>query len=295
MAEPSTTTTTGAAPARPTASALDPMVPWPAVVRDRRGELPDTVTLTLAPLDASRWHGFRPGQFTMMYLPGVGEIPVSISGDPADPATIVQTIRAVGRVSEALCALRPGAAIGLRGPFGTPWPIAEARGNDVLIVAGGLGLAPTRPILYEVLANRAAYGSVSLLYGTRSPEALLFREELGRWRARLDLEVEVTVDHAGPDWRGRVGVVTRLLPSAPFEPAETSAFVCGPEIMMRVVARELAAAGIPDAQIWLSLERSMKCGVGYCGHCQLGPDFLCKDGPVLSLAHLGGRLAIREL
>lgn len=257
-------------------------------------ELPDTVTYHL---DADDTGGFRfaPGQFNMLYLFGTGEVPISISGDPAHPGVLVHTIRSVGAVTRPLCALGRGAVLGVRGPFGTAWPTADARGRDVLFVAGGLGLAPLRPAILEVLANRGAYGRVTVLYGTRSPESILFRKEIERWRGRLDCQVEVTVDRAGTDFRGHVGVVTALLDRAQISPERTVAMVCGPEIMMRFTARDLAAKGVPRESIFLSVERSMKCGIGLCGHCQLGPTFACKDGPVMPYDRAGRLLAVREL
>ena len=177
----------------------------------------------------------------MMYMFGVGEIPVSISGDASDPSRLVQTIRSVGAVSEAVTALKAGDLLGLRGPFGTAWPTEELAGQDVVVVAGGLGLAPLRPSIYHLLANRGQFGKVVLLYGTRSPEEILYRRQLETWRRRLDVEIEVTVDHAGSDWRGNVGVVTRLIPKLAIDVHHATALVCGPEVMMR-----FAAAGLHD-------------------------------------------------
>lgn len=270
------------------------MVPRMMRVKRVIRELPDIVTYHL---DADDTGGFRfaPGQFNMLYLFGTGEVPISISGDPAAPGELVHTIRAVGAVTRPLCELGRGALLGVRGPFGTPWPTAEARGKDVLIVAGGLGLAPLRPAILEVLANREAYGRVTILYGTRNPESILFRKELERWRGRLDAVVEVTVDRAGVDFRGHVGVATALLDRVDIDPERSVAMVCGPEIMMRFTARDLAAKGVPRESIHLSVERSMKCGVGLCGHCQFGPTFACKDGPVMRYDRIARLLGIREV
>ncbi|WP_179243979.1 FAD/NAD(P)-binding protein [Tistlia consotensis] len=275
------------------AAATDPMLPAVARVVGRRRETADVWTLEVAPPDG--WAGFAPGQFNMLYLPGLGEVPISMSGDPAAPGPIRHTVRAVGAVSAALAALRPGAAVGLRGPYGSAWPVAEAAGADVVVMAGGLGLAPLRPALYRLRAERARYGRVALLYGTRSPADILFRRELERWRRQLDLEIEVTVDRAAGDWRGSVGVVTRLLPRIAFEPVSSVALVCGPEVMMRFAADALLDAGVPEPRIHLSMERNMRCAIGQCGHCQFGADFVCKDGPVMSYDRLRARLKIREL
>lgn len=268
------------------------MVPTLARITRRWRDLPDIVSFEL---ESQGWQGFAPGQFNMLAVFGVGEIPISISGPTADPSKIVHTVRSVGPVSKALADLPAGAILGLRGPFGTPWPVDRARGRDVVVVAGGLGLAPVRPILYELLANRALYGKVTLLYGARSPAEVLFSRELSEWRSRLDLGVEVTVDRATEEWRGHVGVVTALMPAADFDPARTTAFVCGPEIMMRFAAHALTDRGVPATEVFLSMERNMHCAVGLCGHCQLGPVFVCKDGPVFDWQTLKPLMAVKEL
>lgn len=273
--------------------AADPMVPTPArVVRVRR-ELTDVWTIDIEAGAAG--FPFAPGQFNMLYAFGVGEAAISISGDPAKPQTLVHTVRAVGKVSAALARLKPGEFVGLRGPFGVGWPTEQAAGFDVVLIAGGLGLAPLRPTLYRLIATRERYGRIILLCGARSPRDILFRAELERWRHRLDLDVEVTVDHATPDWRGNVGVVTALIARAAFDHRHTIAMVCGPEIMMRFAAAELAKSGVSDEAIYLSMERNMKCAIGHCGHCQFGGDFVCKDGPVMTYRHLRDRLARSEI
>ncbi|GKY87307.1 FAD/NAD(P)-binding protein [Sinisalibacter aestuarii] len=270
----------------------DPMVPVLARVTRRIHELSDIVTFEM---EVDGWQGFAPGQFNMLSVFGVGEVPISISGPLSDRSKIIHTIRDVGPVSHALCALRKGAVLGLRGPYGAPWPVEAARGRDVVVVAGGLGLAPVRPILYELIENRDRYGKVTLLYGARSPREILFAEELGQWRSRLDLGVEVSVDRGDEHWHGHVGVVTGLLRAADFDPANTTAFVCGPEIMMRFAANGLVEAGMAATDIHLSMERNMQCGIGLCGHCQLGPVFVCKDGPVFDWAFLKPLMAVKEL
>jgi NAD(P)H-flavin reductase len=185
--------------------------------------------------------------------------------------------------------------LGLRGPYGTPWPVESAEGNDVVFVAGGLGLAPLRPAIYHVLARREQYGRVVVLYGTRSPSDILFRHEVERWRRRLDLEILVTVDRADADWRGDVGVVPRLIGRAGFDPHAVVAMVCGPEVMMRFTANGLHAAGVALDHIYLSMERNMKCAIGLCGHCQFGPDFVCKDGPVMRYDRIADIMTVREI
>jgi NAD(P)H-flavin reductase len=241
----------------------------------------ETFTLELEPTDGNGVPAFAAGQCNMLYVFGIGEVPISISGDPTRPQPLVHTVRAVGAVTRAICTLQRGAVLGVRGPFGSAWPMAEAVGKDVVLVAGGLGLAPLRPALYHVLAQREQYGKVVLIYGTRSPEALLYRRQLEHWRARFDLEVLVTVDRATRAWGGSVGVVTKLVARAPFDPSETVAMLCGPEAMMRFTVMALQQRGVAEDHIFVSMERNMKCAIGLCGHCQFGPTFLCKDGPVL--------------
>jgi NAD(P)H-flavin reductase len=252
------------------------------------------VTLGLEP-PAGTAYAFRPGQFNMLYAAGVGEVPISVSGDPAAPVPVWHTIRDVGPVTHALCSLRPGQAAGMRGPYGTAWPVDQAAGGDMVIVAGGLGLPPLRGAIYHVLARRGSYGRVVLLYGARTPDDLLFTDELTQWRSRFDLEVEVTVDAATPSWRGDVGVVPDLIKRVRFDPSDATAFVVGPEIMERFTVRALLSAGVPADRLFVSLERNMECAVGMCGHCQLGPFLLCRDGPVVCHQSVGPWLRPREL
>ena len=274
---------------------LDPMLPVPYRVRQTRRETGDTFTLGLSPAAGGGSFAFAAGQFNMLYVPGVGEVPISISGDPGEPAPLVHTTRAVGAVTRAMRQLKRGDVIGVRGPYGVSWPVAEAEGNDVVMVAGGIGLPPLRPALYHLLRHRERYGKIVLLYGTRTPADILYRRELEQWRARFDLEVRVTVDRATGDWRGHVGVVTALIPKAGFDRINTVAMVCGPEVMMRHAAMDLEKHGVAPTGIYLSMERNMKCGVALCGHCQLGPAFACKDGPVFRYDRVRELLAIREI
>jgi NAD(P)H-flavin reductase len=275
--------------------ALDPMLPAPWRIQEVRRETADTFTLALAPESPAPAPGFAAGQFNMLYVFGVGEVPISISGDPLAPSPLTHTTRAVGPVTRAMQKLKVGDSLGVRGPYGSGWPLGEAAGRDVVIVAGGIGLAPLRPVLCHILARRADFGRVVLLYGTRTPRDILFRAELRRWSARRDMHVHVTVDRAVGKWRGNVGVVTALIPHAPFEPSNTVAMVCGPEIMMRFTARELRKRGVPPERVFVSLERNMKCAIGFCGHCQYGPAFVCRDGPVFRYDHVKPLLNVREL
>ncbi|MGJ0393609.1 MAG: FAD/NAD(P)-binding protein [Methylocystis sp.] len=270
-----------------------PMVPQIAHVRRRRHDAPDAWTLELDMANGERFL-YAPGQFNMLTAFGVGEAAISVSGDPAE-GPLIHTIRAVGPVSKALTQLGAGDPVGVRGPFGVGWPMAQAEGKDVLVVAGGLGLAPLRPALYRLLSERARYGKVTLLFGARRPEDILFRHEVERWRGRFDIDVEVTVDHATDGWRGNVGVVTTLISRHDIDPSKTVAMVCGPEVMMRFVAMALMDKGLGEEAIYLSMERNMKCAIGHCGHCQLGPTFICRDGPVFTYARLKPLLAVKEL
>jgi NAD(P)H-flavin reductase len=272
----------------------DPFVPQLYRVEAVRRELSDTVTLDLKRAAGER-PPFQPGQFNMLYVFGVGEVPISMSGDSAHNPAFVHTVREVGAVSGAIAMLEAGATLGLRGPFGTSWPVTEAEGADVVIVAGGLGIAPLRPAIYAIMANRKHYGRVGILFGSRNPGDILYRHELEEWRRRLDVEIEVTVDHADADWRGNVGVVSALVPRFIFDPEETFALVCGPEVMMRFTVSALRDRRVAAERIYLSMERNMKCAVGLCGHCQFGSAFICKDGPVMRYDRIAGIFAMREI
>src|SRR3954454_24558272 len=275
-----------AEPARATGA----MVPVPYRVARRANETHDAWTLELEPAGAAALPPFAPGQFAMLYAFGKGEVPISVSALP-----LVHTIRAAGTISAALCAADPGDVLGVRGPFGTAWPVEAAAGADVVVLAGGIGLAPLRPVVHHVLAHRERYGRVVVLCGARSPEELLYPAELERWRGRFDVQVEVAVDQAAAGWHGRVGVVTTLVPRADFDPDHTVAMLCGPEVMMRFGVAALQERGVPPETIYVSLERSMKCAIRLCGHCQLGPEFICHDAPVFTWDRVEPLLRVREL
>ena len=280
-------------PTNTATAAADPMVPYITRVRRRRRDAPRVWTLDIEVQEIEPT--FAPGQFNMLTVFGVGEVPISLSGDPAAPDCLVHTIRAVGPVSAALTRLSPGDTVGLRGPFGVGWPMAEAVGRDVVVVAGGLGLAPLRPALYRLLAERSRYGKIILLYGTRSPGDILFRRELESWRRRLDIDIKVTVDHADSDWHGHVGIVTTLVTRAVYDPLHAIALVCGPEVMMRFAIAALCDTGIGDISIYLLMERNMKCAIGFCGHCQLGTVFVCRDGPVFRYDRVQTLVGLKEI
>jgi NAD(P)H-flavin reductase len=276
-------------------ASLDPMHTVAFRVERVRADNDDTFTLELTPPPGATVRPFRPGQFNMLYVFGVGEVPISISGDPSRPDTLVHTTREVGAVTRAMRALAPGDTIGVRGPFGSSWPVDAAVGRDVVLIAGGIGLPPLRPALYHVLAHREHYGRIVVLYGARTPEDLLFRDEIVEWRSHLDLEVHVTVDRATGNWRGNVGVVTPLVRRAPMDPRRSVAMICGPEIMIRAACQELSRRGVSPADTFVSLERNMKCAVGLCGHCQLGPHLVCRDGPVFPYDQVERLLATWEV
>jgi len=273
----------------------EPMLSTPYRIQRVKQETDDTFTLELAPADSGEGHAFAPGQFNMLYVYGVGEVPISISSDPGDSPVIQHTTRVVGTVTKAMRLLKRGDMLGIRGPYGTHWPVENATGRDIVIVAGGIGLAPLRPALYRLMAQREKYRKIVLLYGTRTPEDILYRHELEHWRGKFDLEIQVTVDRAASTWRSNVGVVTSMIPRAPFDPSNTAAFICGPEVMMRFTAMELQKRGVAMDRTFVSMERNMKCGIGLCGHCQFGPVFTCKDGPVFSFDRIAALLGRAEV
>jgi NAD(P)H-flavin reductase len=265
----------------------DPMQPLIATIAGIDPEADSVATFWLRLQDAATRaaYSFQPGQFNMLYLPGFGEVAISLSSDPGSPRLLGHTIRRTGVVTRGLERLRTGDVLGVRGPFGTSWPVAQAVGRDLLLVAGGIGLAPLRPVIFHLLARRSDYGRVALLYGARTPADLLYTHDFELWR-QAGIDVHATVDRPDAAWPGAVGVVPMLLYKLRPDPVRTVVMTCGPEIMMRFVVYEALARRIPPASIYLSMERNMKCGIGLCGHCQFGPAFVCREGPVFSYASI---------
>jgi NAD(P)H-flavin reductase len=279
----------------PDLAGIDPMLPRFLRVRRVLKETRDTITLEFD--DSRAAPRFAAGQFNMLYLFGAGEVAISISGSPARPGTLVHTIRGVGTVTAPLMRARRGDVLGVRGPYGSAWPVEEAAGTgcDVVLLAGGIGMAPLRPVIYEVLRRRRDFGRLIIFYGARTPADLLYRKELAQWRTHPGVTEKLIVDRAGKGWSGRAGVLTDLLGAVEFDPAQTIAMVCGPEVMMRFAYRELLRRGVPAHRVHVSLERNMKCAVGFCGHCQFGPHFICKDGPVFRADRVEPLLLVRGL
>lgn len=233
---------------------------------------------------------FLPGQFNMVGIPGVGEAPISLSSEPGQKNKIEHTIRAVGRVTEAVAQRKEGEWLQIRGPYGRGWPIEDARGKNILVVAGGIGLAPLRGFLHQVWKNRQDFGKVVILYGARTPNDFLFKQELSAWRKEPNTQLLLTVDEVSPPvrWKENQGVVTTLFDRMDISPHNTLALICGPEIMMRFVAVGLLQRGYVSSRLYLSLERRIKCGVAQCGHCQIGPKYVCRDGPVFPYEEIRG-------
>jgi len=248
----------------------------------REAEGIDTYRLCFVDEQVRRSFRFAAGQFNMVYLFGVGEVAISIVSDPDEPQCLDHTIRVVGRVTKAIARLQPGDELGIRGPFGQGWPLLDAaQGKEVVIVTGGLGCAPVVGAIEYIFRRRTQYGSVKILHGVKTPHDLLYRERFDAWRRQPDTEVLLTSDQPDKTWCYHIGVVTELFEQVRVDPARTIVLMCGPEIMMRLGVPILMQRGIPATAIYVSLERHMECGIGLCGHCQMGPYFLCKDGPVM--------------
>ncbi|MEM2906331.1 MAG: FAD/NAD(P)-binding protein [Candidatus Bathyarchaeia archaeon] len=268
----------------------NPYLPRPAQITEVIEENRNVKTYALKALDNSEGGiTFKPGNFTILSLLGVGEAAFSVSSDPARTDGFENTVRRVGLVTSALFRLKPGDKVGFRGPYGNSWPLEKAVGMDLLIIGGGIGLAPLRPVIKHVAKHRGLYGRIYLLYGARTIGDMIFTREFSSWHKTPGMTLLLTVDEAptSTEWNGSVGVVTNLLDDVKVDPATTLAFVCGPEVMMKFSVEKLTRMGFPPGSIYVSLERRMKCGVAKCGHCQIGPKYVCRDGPVFSLAEIG--------
>jgi NAD(P)H-flavin reductase len=274
---------------------VDPMLPRPFRVVDVHYESPNVRTLLMEPADGGPSIVFDAGQIGMISLPGVGEVPISFSSDPRDHQRVTMTIRAVGAVTVGLTSLSRGSIVGLRGPYGTAWPIDEAADRDMLVITGGLGLCPLRSLVVEAAARRSVLRSLTVIHGARSPSDLLFKVDLEKWRRRPELDVLLTVDHADPGWHGNVGVPTTLFDRAIKDPANTIAMLCGPDVMLRIVGQALIDWGVPADRVWVTMERNMKCGIGLCGHCQMGPLFVCRDGPIFRFDRVSHLFSVEEV
>lgn len=262
---------------------VNPYAIYPATIVEKVRESEDinTYRVQLVDEEARRRFRFKAGQFNMVYLFGVGEVAISIVSDPDEPEFLDHTIRTVGRVTKAITDLQPGETLGIRGPFGKGWPLEEAKGRNVVIVTGGLGCAPVVGAIEYIFRRRAQYGSIKILHGVKTPYDLLYRERFDQWRRVPDTEVLLTSDQPDKTWGYHIGVVTELFERVTIDPAKSIVLMCGPEIMMRLGVPILMRRGIPATAVYVSLERHMECGIGLCGHCQMGPHFLCKDGPVM--------------
>lgn len=273
----------------------DPMIPKLYRISSHQEETADTFTIELYPVDSNTKFSFKPGQFCMLHAFGIGESAISISGDPAKENVIIHTIKQLGSVTKILEALNLGATIGVRGPFGSTWPVQETVGKNVVIVAGGIGLAPLRPMIYHIQANRDKYKKVWLFYGARTTKDLVYEDEIAEWRKQKNLDIHLTVDHGSLLWRGSVGTVTALMEKITVDVNNTVALICGPEIMIYYAALCLEKMGLSKEEIYVSMERNMQCGVGFCGHCMCGSKFICKDGPVFKYSDAEQLLKVREL
>lgn len=272
------------------------MIPQLYRIEGRTEEYPGTFTLKLSAEQGramSQSRAWSPGQFNMLYAFGAGEVPISMSGPVSPEGALVHTIRTQGLVTRALGRLQEGEQVGVRGPFGSDWPLDRAKGRDLLVIAGGLGLAPLRPVIYSLQQKKRRTRRLRLFYGARRPEERLYPSELAQWRQGM--EVVQSVDHADTGWPGHIGVITGPLAAAQIEAEKSVAFVCGPEIMMRFCIQALIRKGLPESAIYLSMERNMKCATGHCGHCQWGPNFICKDGPVFCYRDIRQWFDIRAL
>jgi len=262
-------------------------LPQQAVITDRVQESPDTFTMRLSLPGAERFH-YLPGQFNTLYLYGVGEVPISIVPHGSGHNSFDHTIRVVGRVTGGLANLRPGTMVGIRGPFGRGWPLDTVKGQDILLITGGLGNAPLVGVMEHLILHRSDFGRINLLHGVKQDDALIWHDRYAAWNAVPDIQVFLAAETPSPDWPWHQGTAVDLLAQLDIDPERTDAMLCGPEAMMLAAIERLHAMQLEDDSIWVSLERNMQCGIGQCGHCQLGQKFVCKDGPVFSLSEISG-------
>lgn len=274
---------------------MNPYLPAEAEIVERIQESPSVFTLRLELCDQATRSDYRfaPGQFNMLYLYGVGEVPISIVSDPQDPVHLAHTIRVVGRVTRGLSELRPGDRVGLRGPYGRGWPLQEAQGHDVLIVTGGLGCAPVVAVINYIIMRRPLFGHLTIIQGVKHAEDLLWRDRYAYWSGLPDTEVMLSADHGGPLWPWHVGLVTDVFDHARITAKRTLVMICGPEGMMRASINALMWRGVPEEHVYLSMERNMQCAVGHCGHCQYGGAFICRQGPVFAYPEIKALFNVR--
>jgi NAD(P)H-flavin reductase len=272
----------------------NPHFPRTAVIEEKIQEAPTVMTLRLRMEDSTRPFVFSPGQFNMVGVFGVGEIPLSIVSDPLDVESFDHTVRIVGRVTEAMARQRPGGRLTVRGPFGNGWPLEESRGRDLVLISGGLGCAPLVSVVNYIVRRRESFGRLTVIHGVKNPQDLFWKDRFSRLNELSRTRAYLTSDVGGPDWEGWVGPVTDLIDHVPLS-ATTSAKICGPEPMMLGAIKKLVAQGVPEEDLWISMERNMQCAAGFCGHCQLGGTFICQDGPVFRYSRIKGLLGIRGL
>lgn len=273
----------------------NPYLPFEAQIVERLQESPTIFTLRLRIVDAQQRSAYRfeAGQFNMVYLYGVGEVPISIVSDPRDPEMLDHTIRAVGRVTRGLAALKAGDGVGLRGPYGRGWPLQQALGRDVVLATGGLGCAPVVSVINFILQRRDQFGRLVIMQGVKHSDDLIWRKQYEVWEKLPDTQVLLAADQADKHWVWRVGRPTELVSQAQFDRARHIVMMCGPEVMMRLMAEALLAHDASEDWIWLSMERNMQCAVGHCGHCQRAERFVCKDGPVFRYTEMKDLLAVK--
>jgi NAD(P)H-flavin reductase len=273
---------------------FDSHIPHVAVIEQRIQETPTIFTLRLRyDWEVTQPYEFDPGQFNMVTLFGVGEIPISIVNDPQENTFFDHTIRVVGRVSDGLSKLQPGDRVGIRGPFGRGWPLARMKGKDILLITGGLGCAPLVSVIRYLMRRRDFYGRIHILQGVKHSSDLIWREQYEEWEKLRDVHILLAADVASKGWKGQQGMVTELINQISLRPQRTVALLCGPELMMLTAIANLRDLGLADGSIWFSMERNMQCGIGQCGHCQIGPHYVCQDGPVFNYSDLADFLGAR--